>query len=449
MTHPRKAHSARLVAVLVSLATAPAVGAPQSDAPKKGGSSWKLPPSSSPKSPSSASKDDDDAPAGGTLSQADAAALVAMAHAQRVASARGGVVGAWNDSVQLYFAQSTELLAPESFLAVSSPTVIDLAPGSIGLFVQHFPITDGLAFGSIARATSSDGGSNWSQLERCTFEGLPAVMDGPANPCVCSAGAGKLRMYFVARDYSAPQPARVLLSALSTDQGRTWRVEPSQNMPLDERIAAGAELFDLSATTVGSTTYILIAVSNEGEPLLYACAVGDGVSVMRPMRPKNAADADAGATFRGSATSDKAQIIFTGMPSKEGELLRVTSRTGSAWKAEPLDANARPPLDGAIDVAYFNDVASGRHLYAIVTRDDHPLPQSPLPTTPLPESPPTDGDAPPASSEDGALEVAPTGRKTSDPVAAPVAPEVRPLGGKKSSPVGGQKGPTAPPMFSL
>ena len=151
MTHPRKAHSARLVAVLVSLATAPAVGAPQSDAPKKGGSSWKLPPSSSPKSPSSASKDDDDAPAGGTLSQADAAALVAMAHAQRVASARGGVVGAWNDSVQLYFAQSTELLAPESFLAVSSPTVIDLAPGSIGLFVQHFPITDGLAFGSIAR----------------------------------------------------------------------------------------------------------------------------------------------------------------------------------------------------------------------------------------------------------------------------------------------------------
>ncbi|MSR69442.1 MAG: exo-alpha-sialidase [Phycisphaerales bacterium] len=422
----------------LALACTNFVGAQQSDpAKKKSPSSWKFVPSKS----APAEGGEGDSPVQGATevqSDADAAAAVAMEHATRVDSARRGTVGAWSDSVQLYYTQSTELFAPSVFVGASSPTLVALAPDLIVMFVRQFPVNDPPAFGSIARATSADGGVNWSELQTCQMQGLPATMDGPDHPCVCTTAAGELRMYFIARDFTAVDKPRSLMSALSTDQGLTWRVEPEKKMPLDARVTNETEVIDLSAASIGATAHILLALSSETEPVIHAAAIADGTAVMRPKFT-----ATAGGSWRGSASGDKNQIVFTGMATKQAEFVRASSHAGREWKSQLIEASARPPADGAIDVACFVSAALGRQLYAVVTRDENPLAQSPLATSPA-ASP----DAPLVTPDAVGPEIAPTGRQRVDPVAAPTAPNVLPLGGKKSSPVGAQKGPTTPGLGS-
>lgn len=407
---------------------------------KKPASSWKLPPSKSGSNTAPAG-DSRATPTNEGYSAAEASATVAAAHALRIESARAGAVGAWCDSVQIYFTQSTEVVAPATISAVSSPTLIAFTDASIGLFVQRYPTDDPSLFGSIARAMTSDGGIHWSELEPCAFVGLPETMDGPEHPCVCAAGAGRLRMFFIARDYELVDAPRSVMSALSTDEGRTWRVEAEKRMPLEGRLAAQGEVVDISAATVGSSAHILLAQSSENDPLVHAVAIDDGALVMRPKFA-----APAGGSWRGSARSEKGEIVFTGMRSNTAEFVRARSRTGREWKPESIEASSRPSAEEVIDLSWFVNAAGDRHLFSVVTRDEHPLAQSPLATSP---ATPTDGAPPnpeiPLSNEEGvAEEAAPKARRSSDPVAAPVAPKVSPLGGKKSAPVGAERGPVPP-----
>lgn len=430
-------------ALVAAVAAAHATATPQSDPPKKKPpASWKLPPSKS--APADAPASDSPAtPSTESKSDAEAKAAVAMAQSLRIEAARSGAVGAWCDSVQLYYTQSTELFAPVIFSGASSPTLITLSETSIGLFVQQFPSDNPALFGSIARATSQDGGYHWSELEYCTFEGLPETMDGPENPCVCSAGANRLRMFFVARDRAVAAAPRNLMSALSTDHGRSWRVEADKKVPLDGRLASGAEVLDISAANIGSTTHLFLALSAENDALIHAAAIADGAAVMRPKFA-----ASAGGSWRGAATSEKGELVFTGIGAKEAEFVRARSKSGREWKDELIEASKRPPAEEAIDVSWLLNAAGDRNLYAVVTRDENQLAKTPLatsPTTTPAEPAPGNPDAPVATSEDGAVEeAAPKARKSSDPVAAPTALKVQPLGGKKSNPVGAEKGPTAP-----
>ncbi len=436
--NPCAPRSAWIVAMAITVAVGATSVAPAQSSgdagKKKGGASWKIPPSAP--APKAAPADAD--PAAKPAAAPDAvressAALGDAARLARLERAKEGQDGPWNEGIQLYLSSPTTALTPVvHFGGASSPSVVTLADSCLCFFVQY-PVDDPGEFARLVFSLGTDGATNWTHPRAVILDQMPANIEGPLHPSVAKGDGAEMTLCFLGRTADADLPHTLLMSARSTDQGATWTVSSSR---LDLGVL---EVIDLSCVSQGKATHALFAV--KGEPGLRHAA-----------RPSSDAAFEHKAAVRlatpgywrgGCALADAASVEFWGAGDAGGPLWRARSTGALAdWKCVAPDATATPiiPDDaGAIDIATTVLGSGESRVSAAVLFEARSQPTAPE------QAPDAAPEAPP-SGEGHGLETAPTGRRISDPVASPRGLEAKPLGGKRPPPAPPVQGPTVPPL---
>ncbi|MSR29446.1 MAG: hypothetical protein EXS03_07740 [Phycisphaerales bacterium] len=435
----RTAGCAALVASLfgaIAMASTPEQSSGDTKKPK---GSWKIPPSVPAKSPPGApGSTPESAPESAPATPEPAAStspLGEVARLARMQSAIGGADGPWNQSIHVFLGSPTSGIVPAvRFTGTSSPSVVPTGDGAVALFFVQYPLTDENSFATLAVARGTDGCLNWTSPVRTVFDSMPLSIEGPLNPSVVALPDGSLRVAFVGRDHTTSPLQSLLMTAHSADRGSSWQVDPS-------RLNLGpGEIDDLSCVQVGDTTHLLATIAGR-EGFAHASVSAGGAPLVSL---KNIRFSAPGA-WRGGCRLDGETIEFLGAPSQTTPPWRATNRAGfgtsGSWVIATKDAEAPaliPDDIAPLDLCRSAITGGDQLLTAVVlvrSASESPPPASDAPTTPI------------VTSEDGeAQEIAPVGRRHSDPVQGPTGLEARPLGGKRPTPGGTTPGPVAPPI---
>lgn len=419
--------------------------------PKSKGTSWKIPPStpgkSAPPTPAgggsaAGSKDSATEPSGSKVVPAASSDGPSRGEVARIAHhelAKAGNPGPWNDTLTLFIPDENGALPVGTFPSGSSPSILTLGDGSIGLFFQRFPLGSLDEFASIAMCRSVDAGSTWSSPRAVQVTGLGPDIEGPLFPAVVAMPDGNLRMFFALRDHSVDPPRSRLKFAESTDDGATWAAQQGE-LDLD-----GAQVQDLSVLKVAGVDHLFAPVFGKPGSALHA-TVREGRFAMRPeVSTKSTGE------WSGGGWIEDGKLVFLGAPGAGAASWSARSTDGARWEIDEAPIDFKAPSDAGesvVDVGRFTVPGTKIQLCAAVSRRSAGTPQAASDSgvaagsEGIPSSP--------SGSEGVSDEPIPSGRRQSDPVATPQGLEVRPLGGKgsskKSTAPGSVPGPTPPPI---